>query len=472
MGLVTAVDFTSTLSLLMASQEIRGGVAAGPAEFVWVLTLYAASGMFVIPFLARLGRRWHYRNLMAAGLVVFLLGALLAANSDSAAQLMFARVVQGAGGGGLFTLSRVYLQLALPKERRAPHLRGYLLGLFGATAPMSWLTTLLVHETNWRSVFVLQALLALGVLFLVLTVLRSEHHASESFGQLDWPMILCFGGGSLLLLHSLQDMEILHPDAWQMCLLLLACMALAFAWQRLAQHQDPLLNMRLLNGRRYLAGLLLYGFYYLINGATAYVYPRIFEEGADFPLETTGALLSLASLTTALLLPLYFRLSPRFGDRRKIIALSFAVAATALLWMALSTTSATPSAQYVGPMLLKGVFPLIGVVQIAGLTYLDVQHEDFAHAYALKNIVRQLANLLAAALASVYWLRLEAGFRTELVSHIGLAGNTLQSETDLGLLSQAVDQQVAVLVGNSLLIAIALLCLLGIPLVLMQKSLK
>lgn len=478
MGLVTAADFVSTLSVLMVDAELRGGLNATPTDYIWLLTAYAAAGMLILPLIERLARRWHYRDLMACGLAIFIVGALWAALSESVTSVIAARVLQGLGGGGLFSMSRVYLQLAVPTPARPTQLKGYMFGLLGSTAPMSWLTTALVQAWNWQAVFLLQAAFALAVLIVLLLTVRSERHTPHSLGEIDWLMVLAFGLGGLLLLHGLEDLQLVLLDAQQMFLFVAAAGALLFALYRLRRHRDPLLNMGVVNGPRYLMGLGFYGLYYLINGATSFIYPRLFESGLGLPLETTGLLISFASCTTVALLPVYFWLAPHLGDRRKVIAAGLGIAALALLWMSFMITSSTPFMLILWPMALKGIFPVLGVIQIAGLTYREVPHEDFAHAYAVKNIVRLLANTIAVGIASQSWQRLAAQNRTVLIERVNSFDQRFvdsawsHSVTGLAQLSEEIDRQVTVLVGNSLLSAVALLCLISIPMVLIQNRLR
>jgi MFS family permease len=455
LGLVTATDFAATLSLLVASEPVRKGLHATPGQFIWIFTAYAATGMVVIPLIERLARRWHYRSLMAAGLLLFLVGALGAAASHTVAQAVFARALQGLGGGGLFTMSRVYLQLAVPAPLRARCARDYLVGLFGGTALVPWLTAALAEGWGWRAVFLLQGALALPVLAITWSHLKAERHTPRSLGRVDWPMILSFALGMLLLLHGLEDWTLRTLDSSHLVLFAVAVTVLVFAVRRLHRDADPLLDMRVLNGRRYLVGLGFYGFYYLINGATSFLYPKLFRSGLDLSFTATGALLSLAAGTTFALIPL-LSLLRRFKDRRRVIAAGFALAALALVWMALKAGAGTAFVDLLAPMVLKGLFPLLVVVQIAGLTYHEVAHEDFIHAYALKNIMRQLAGVFAVGLASHGWQALAAVY---------------QGPRTLLPVLPVVEQQTALAAGRCLLFVLAGLCLLGIPLIVGQKRL-
>ena len=454
LGLVTAADFAATLSLLVASEPVRKGLHATPGQFIWIFTAYAATGTVVIPFIERLARRWHYRSLMVGGLFLFMVGALGAAASHTVAQAVLARAVQGLGGGGLFTMSRVYLQLAAPAPLRARCARDYLVGLFGATALVPWLTAVLAEGWGWRAVFLLQGAFALPILVLAWRHLKVERYTPRSLGRVDWPMTLGFALGLLLLLHGLENWTLGSLDGSHLALFVVAVAVLAFAARRLHRDADPLLDMRVLNGRRYLVGLGFYGFYYLVNGAASFIYPKLFRSGMGLSFTATGALLSLAAGTTFALVPFLF-LVRRFKDRRRVIATGFVLAALALVWMAFRARVGTTFVDLLAPMVLKGFFPLLVIVQVAGLTYHEVAHEDFIHAYALKNIMRQLAGVFAVGLASHGWQALAAVYRGPHALPV----------------LPAIDQQAALAAGRCLLFVLAGLCLLGVPLILGQKRL-
>lgn len=467
LGLITATDFISSSTVLVSGSDIQGGIGASPGEFIGVFTAYAVAAMIEIPFIERLARRWHYRTLMLAGLALFILSALVATFCERPLSLQIVRFVQGIGGGGLFTMSRVYLQLAVPAADRPAHLKGYIISLLGSVAPASWMATSLVYHGAWQSVFLLQAIIGAFALVLTAVFIKAERHTPRTLGEVDWVMVLGFALGSALLLHVLEDLQIELLDTPRVLTLGLAFGALGVAGWRLWRHEDPLMNTRIVQGRRYLYGLGFYCIYYLVNGATSFIFPKLFEAGFGYPLETVGTLLSYSACVTVVLLPIYFHLARHMGDRRRVIAISFALSAVAMFWLSSIGTVETPAVMLLGALTLKGIFPILGVIQIAGLTYREVPHEDFAHAYALKNIGRQLSNLASASIASQLWQFWSAQCRTDLVAAIPPA-----THIPVAVLSRMVDQQVVVLVGNHLLQMLALFCVIAIPLVLAQKTLR
>lgn len=467
LGLITAVDFVASSSVLVTSSHIEGGTGASPTEFIGIFTAYSVAAMIEIPFIERLARRWHYRNLMLGGLGLFVVCALMATLCQSSGMLELVRFVQGIGGGGLFTMSRVYLQVAVPPKERGPHLKGYIFSLLGTTAPVAWLATTLVYHGTWQSVFLLQAFVGGVALVLTALFIRAERHTPEGLGRVDWVMVMSLGLGMALLLHVLEDLQIELLDLHRLIDLAVACAALACALWRLWCHEDPLMNAHVIQGRRYLYGLGFYCIYYLTSGSISYIFPKLFETGLGFPLETVGALLSYASCVTVILLPVYFRVSSRLGDRRRVIGAGFAVMALVMFWLSCLGTASTPAVSLLGGLTLRGLFTIMCVIQIAGLTYREVPQEDFAHAYALKNIGRQLSMLVAASVSSQLWIHWSAQYRTDIVG-------TIPASTPIPLvtLSRLIDQQVSVLVGNHLLQMLALFCALAVPAVLVQKAMR
>jgi len=470
LGLVTAVDFWSSLSVLLAAEEIQAGMHASPSEFLWIITLYAGSGIATLPLIERASRRWHYRNLIASGIALYLAGALLAAMSNSLWLLIPARVLQGIGGGGLFTMSRVYLQLVTPQSERPAQLRAYIIGLLGGVAPLPWLTAVLVQACGWRASFLLQAAFALLMLIVVLLKLRAERHTPRSLGSLDWLTSLSFALGMMLLLHGLEGLELARFGAGQLSVLSLAMACLGFTIWRSRQHPDPLLRLNVLNGRRYLVGLGFYGLYYIVNGATSYLYPRLFDQALGLGLSATGALQSFSAIVTVVCLPLYFRFASRLGDRRRLIAWGFACAAAGMVWLSFAASHEASWQSLLGPMALKALFPILGVIQIAGLTYTEVPHEDFSHAYALKNIVRLIASAFSAGLVSQYWLINVSRCREEL-----LQCTQISSQQPFGIAfwsSASGPIPITLQVGQEILALLMLVCALGAVLVLAQKRLR
>ena len=141
-----------------------------------------------------------------------------------------------------------------------------------------------------------------------------------------------------------------------------------------------------------------------------------------------------------------------------------------MLWLCFAVGHHASWASLLAPMALKAIFPILGVIQIAGLTYTEIPHEDFAHAYALKNIVRLVASTFAAGLVSQYWLIGTGPCREAPSLCSSISGKWPFASLFWSAASDHV--QITARVGQEILVLLALVCALGAVLVLSQKRLR
>ncbi|MBC3194131.1 MFS transporter [Pseudonocardia sp. C8] len=137
-----------------------------------IVTAYLVSATAVMPIYGKLGDRYGRRPLLQAAIVVFVAGAVGSAVAGSITWLIAARVVQGAGGGGLMIGAQAVIgEIVSPRER------GRYLGVIGAAYVVAavagpLLGGLVVDALSWRWIFALYPPLGLLALVLVTATLR------------------------------------------------------------------------------------------------------------------------------------------------------------------------------------------------------------------------------------------------------------------------------------------------------------
>lgn len=138
LGCTTGVDFVASSMMGVAGTHIRGGIHASPEDFLWSLTSYAAAATVANLVLRRIAQDISYRGFTLLGLLIATVGAALCAVCNTPLELSLARAVQGLGAGGLFTASRIIIQLAAAREERRPLFLGFNAG------GMDWVTVILL----------------------------------------------------------------------------------------------------------------------------------------------------------------------------------------------------------------------------------------------------------------------------------------------------------------------------------------
>jgi DHA2 family multidrug resistance protein len=153
----------------VALPHIAGNMGASSDESTWVLTSYLVSNAIILPasgwLVSLLGRKQFF----LICLVVFTLSSLACGIAPSLPILLLARVVQGAGGGGLQPMAQAILADSFPPEKR-----GLAFSIYGVTAVLApalgptlggWIT----DNYTWRWIFLMNLPVGILALFLVFT---------------------------------------------------------------------------------------------------------------------------------------------------------------------------------------------------------------------------------------------------------------------------------------------------------------
>ncbi len=174
MLVLAALDQTILATALPAITQELGGAS----QLSWVFSSYLIASTVVIPLYGKLADVHGSKPVLLAAVALFLLGSLACGLSASMEQLIAARGLQGAGGGGLLTLAMLGVVDLYPPEQR-----GRYQGLLGASYGLSTMFGPLVggyivEHASWHWAFFLNvpfALLAFGVLVLCFRAPPARH---------------------------------------------------------------------------------------------------------------------------------------------------------------------------------------------------------------------------------------------------------------------------------------------------------
>lgn len=126
-GIGSFMAALDTLVVSAALSTIRLDLGASIEELEWTVNAYNLSFAVLLIPAAALGDRYGRRRLYAAGLVLFAVASAACAVAPSAATLIAARAVQGAGAALVLTLALALVGAAFPPKRR-----GAAIGIFSA----------------------------------------------------------------------------------------------------------------------------------------------------------------------------------------------------------------------------------------------------------------------------------------------------------------------------------------------------
>lgn len=190
--------FVASISQTIVGPALPRIVAelGGMEHYSWIATAAMLTSAVAVPIVGKLSDMYGRKVFYIGGLVVFMVGSVLAGMTTSFWFLVFARAMQGAGMGTLMPLSQTIIGDIIP-----PRQRGKYQGLMGATFGVSsvagpllggWVTDTL----GWRYLFYLALPIGvLAVIFLVRYMHLPRHHHP---GSLDYLGIVTLAPGLVI----------------------------------------------------------------------------------------------------------------------------------------------------------------------------------------------------------------------------------------------------------------------------------
>ena len=168
--------------LAPATPALTRHFASNYATIQLTLTLFlvavALTQLVIGPLSDRLGRR----PCVNAGVALFVAGSILGAFAPSTHVLLVARVLEGAGAGSVFALSRAIIRDSASRDQAASQIASVTMVMVVAPMLAPWLGGQIETAFGWRAIFWFMTLFGVGVL--ALTVARlpetAPHVAKQS----------------------------------------------------------------------------------------------------------------------------------------------------------------------------------------------------------------------------------------------------------------------------------------------------
>lgn len=245
----------ATASLNVALPSLASDTRASQTGLSWVIDAYSLVFAAVLLVGGALGDRFGRRRALLAGLLVFGCGSALAPFTTSEHVLIGLRGMLGVGAALVMPATLSTITSTFPRERRAAAVSVWA-AVAGASAVVGLLASgLLLEVWSWRSVFVLNVVLAM--LAALGTALFVPDSADSDAPRIDVVGALITVVGLGALVYSIIE----APgrgwgDAWTLTGIGLGVVTLAgfVVWELHAQH--PLLDPRLFARPAFAAGTL------------------------------------------------------------------------------------------------------------------------------------------------------------------------------------------------------------------------
>jgi MFS transporter, DHA2 family, multidrug resistance protein len=350
----------------VALPYMAGNLGASNDQSTWVLTSYLVSNAIILPISGWLAGTLGRKRFFMACLGIFTLSSLLCGIAPSLGLLLFFRVLQGAGGGGLQPMAQAILADTFP-----PQQRGLAFALYGITAIMAptigptlggWIT----FNYSWRWIFFINIPVGMLTWFLVRRFVEDPPYLArlKSAGlKLDYIGIalLTLGIGALQILLDKGQEDDWFGSRFITTLIVVAtvCLISLVIWEWF--QKAPIIDVRMFKSFNFASSNLMMFTLGIMLFSSLVLMPQFLQTLVGYTSQLAGLALSAGGLVLLFEMPVMGQLTTKVQARYLI----------ACGWLALSIAMYY-STQRIDLQISFKAATLLRIAQVIGLGFLFV----------------------------------------------------------------------------------------------------
>jgi DHA2 family multidrug resistance protein len=425
LGLITAaiMEVLDTTIVNVALPQIAGNLSAAREEVAWVSTSYILANVVVLPMTAFFTETFGRKRYLTFSIVLFVVSSIFCGTSSSLNELVFWRLVQGAGGAALLSTAQATLRQVFPAREQGMVQAIFLLGVIVAPTLGPTLGGWITDNASWHWCFFINLPIGLAAAFLVTTFLHDPPDQRRRTGSVDWLGIslLIVGVGSLQYVLEEGNTRDWFSSTLLVYLSIASAIALAVLlwWQLSSRNTHPVIELRVLRNRDLAASIFLF----VVLGFGLYggviIFPLFTQTILGFSPTQTGWAMMPGGLATAAMAVLCGRLltgDKPLADPRALILSGLALMLLAMWTLGhLSTVAGEADARWA--LIIRGAALGLLFAPINNVAFGSLKPAEAQQASGLINLARQLGGSFGIAVLGAYLTRHIAYHRADLVSH-------------------------------------------------------
>jgi DHA2 family multidrug resistance protein len=338
---VTMATFMEILDTSIANvslPHIAGNLSVSQDESTWVLTSYLVSNAVVLPISGwlstRIGRKRFYMSCVA----IFTLSSFLCGMAPSLGWLIFFRVLQGVGGGGLGPSEQAILVDTFAPAKRGMAMAVYGMAVVLAPAIGPTLGGFITDHFDWRWVFFINVPVGILSIFLTSRIVTDPPHLKDAkrtqSTTVDWVGLglIATGLGTLeVVLDKGQELDWFHSSFIVGFSLVAAVTLVSFVLWEL-QHDNPIVDLKMFRRRSFaVSNMMMLCLGVALFGSTVLL-PTYLQVLMGYTAQQAGMALSPGGLLIIAMLPMVGILIGK-ADPRLMAAFGFSVLSGSLFFM-------------------------------------------------------------------------------------------------------------------------------------------
>jgi DHA2 family multidrug resistance protein len=417
----TLLEIIDTTIVNVALPNIQGNFGVPVDQGAWIVTGYIIANVVVIPITPWLAARFGRRQYFFASIIIFTIASLMCGLSANFGDLVFWRIIQGLGGGGLISTSQAILRDTFGQREQGKAQGIFAMGVIVGPALGPVLGGWITDNLTWRWAFFINLPVGIIAATLIWNFLRNPIKPTRM--KLDWVGLglLAIGLASMqYVLDQGQQYDWFDDPNIRLFALLSAAGIGSFIWWTL-RSGIPVVDLHVLRLRQVAAGSLLGAVLGVSLYGSILVLPQYLQNSLGFTATLSGLTILVRAGAVMLFTPITAFLASRGTiDVRISTALGFVLLGVSNWILAGVTTPNSQFSTFILALIISGIglsqiFVPLSIAVIGGVPDREVPATS-----AFFNLSRQVGGSIATAVLVTLLVRGTTAHQTELAASINL----------------------------------------------------
>ena len=419
----TLLEVVDTTIVNVALPNIQGNFGVAVDQAAWIVTGYIVANVVVIPITPWLADRFGRRQYFFASIVLFTIASMMCGFAGSFGALVFWRIVQGIGGGGLISTSQAILRDTYRLEEQGQAQGIFAMGVIVGPALGPVLGGWITDNLTWRWAFYINLPVGIVAAVLIWLYLRNPSEP-QRLKKLDWAGLglLAVGLGSMqYVLDQGQQFDWFSDPNIRLFTALAVGGIGGFVWWTL-RSVIPVVDLHVLRLRQVVAGSALGAVLGISLYGSILVLPQYLQNSLGFTATMSGLTMLVRALAIMVFTPITAMLAGKGTiDVRISVAVGFLLLGVSNWVLAGVTTPGTPFGALVFPLILSGIglsqiFVPLSIAVLGGVPDRDVPSTS-----AFFNLSRQVGGSIATAVLVTLLVRGISTHQSDLAASTNLS---------------------------------------------------
>jgi MFS transporter, DHA2 family, multidrug resistance protein len=395
--LPTLIEVIDTAVVNVSLGHIRGSLSAGLDESTWTITAYLVSNAIVIPIAGWLSRVFGRQRYLLFSVGLFTVSSFMCGSAQTLAMLIFFRVLQGLGGGGLQPTCQAILLESFPVAQH-----GMAMALFGVGVMFGpiigpvlggWIT----DNWSWHWIFYINIPIGILSMIMISLFIRDPSYLKRVKAKIDyWGLFLITVGlGCLQIILDKGQREDWFASGLivQLAIVSAACLILFIIVE--LKSPEPVVNLRVFKNISFASGNVIQFMAFFVLFASIVLIPLFLQQLMGYNAMLAGLALAPGGVATLISMPTAGKLVTKINPKWVLVSGLFITVYSTFLMAGFNLSVNFDTV--VWSRVVMGIGMGLVFIPLVSMTLSTIKKEEMGNATSVFNLLRNLGGSFGVA---------------------------------------------------------------------------